>query len=324
MSIKAMVWAQDLQTRNSGQKLILLLLADAHIERSDTCDPSISRMAHRAVMTERNVLRVLSQLEEDGFIRRISNPGRRTEYLLVGLSQTQLQFDAGVTERPRQNDRGDAAGIAPDDPTDPRQNVTPDNSSPVTPESGDPRHLRHPTPDTGVRGPLTPTSGATRQVLREDHRVDGVARARACDTGDRPPGDRDRHGGPPEGRTPPEQDVDLGDATWDGDGWRLRIRAQAEIPDSFVDSARTAGIPENFVRDRIPVWLIQQQDVGSRCGARGFSWRKSFVQWVISDWRTGRESGPEVHGAGHGQGDRGRAGIEAALHDIGDTSWAEP
>lgn len=314
-----MVWAQDLQTRNSGHKLILLLLADAHIERSDTCDPSISRMAHRAVMTERNVLRVLSQLEEDGFIQRLSNPGRRTEYLLVGLSQKQLPFDSDATENPRQNDRGDAAGIDPDDDADPRQNVTPDNLSPMTPESGDPRHLRHPTPDTGVRGPLTPTSGATRQVLREEHRVDGVARERACD-----PGDRDRHGGPPEGRRPPEQDVDLGEADWDGDGWRLRIRSDAEIPENFVTSVRAAGVPEDFARERIPIWLIQQQDVGSRCGARGFSWRKSFVQWVISDWRTRRESTPGVHGAGHGQGDRGRSGVEAALHDIRDTSWAEP
>ena len=88
MSVKIMarVWAHS--RRKDGELLVMLALADFANDASE-CWPSISVLAAKARLTERQTRRVLSKLEEVGEIRRLkSNGGRhRRNHYFITLSE---------------------------------------------------------------------------------------------------------------------------------------------------------------------------------------------------------------------------------------------
>lgn len=68
MSFKAMTWAVEQQTKNSGQKLVLLLLADHSNGDTGQCNPSHKRLAERCCMGLSTLKNHISELEACGFL----------------------------------------------------------------------------------------------------------------------------------------------------------------------------------------------------------------------------------------------------------------
>lgn len=83
MSLQAITWAMKQQTGGATRKLVLLLLADFHNDKTSRCDPSITLMAQRAECSERTIRYALKQLVEAGFISRQQRSGTSTQYVLA-------------------------------------------------------------------------------------------------------------------------------------------------------------------------------------------------------------------------------------------------
>ena len=147
MSIRAVAWAKRVRTDNSGQKLVLMLLADAHHGKNDVCDPSVTGIAEEAIMTERSVRRILASLEDMDVLARVYRDGRRTLYQLNWTS------DRHVPEPIQTPDTG----------------VRGDNLSGVGTDGVGADTGARGTPDTGVRADNL--SGRTQASATPDTRV---------------------------------------------------------------------------------------------------------------------------------------------------------
>ena len=75
MSIKVMTEVWDSSSAKGSARLVLLSLAD-HANDEGYCFPSIARLARKAVLSERNVQFVLSELEARGELVRLLGTGR--------------------------------------------------------------------------------------------------------------------------------------------------------------------------------------------------------------------------------------------------------
>lgn len=69
MSIKAMQWAWSQETKSSGERLVLLALAD-HAGEDGECWPSTGRIADKCAMHERTVRHHIDSLDERGVISK--------------------------------------------------------------------------------------------------------------------------------------------------------------------------------------------------------------------------------------------------------------
>jgi hypothetical protein len=131
------VWAHSPTSGN--ERLVLLALADACSRDDGTgCWPSIATIARKANISERSVRRIIARLEEAGLLgvtRTSGGTARATNTYAIIMTPPGAKT-AVSAPGPRQPDPG--------------QDVTPDGSSGVTRQA--------PTPDTGVRPPLTPGS----------------------------------------------------------------------------------------------------------------------------------------------------------------------
>ena len=87
MSVKAMSWAIDVVGLKAGQKLVLMLLADAHNGQTGECFPHQGRIAEQAGMGVSTVQAHLLSLEKLGMLSRNTQKlgrgkGSRTQYTL--------------------------------------------------------------------------------------------------------------------------------------------------------------------------------------------------------------------------------------------------
>lgn len=154
MSIKVMSQIWDRKIGGTKQ-WVLIILAD-HANDDGVCWPSISLIAWKLGISERTVTRTIAALEADRVVRVSRIPGVGNRYHL------------------------DIRKLEPKEPfkrDNPRQDVTPDNTSPLTLVSGVPlTQLCHPTPDIAVspepsrtiNKPPTSVRSANRTVKRVD------------------------------------------------------------------------------------------------------------------------------------------------------------
>lgn len=91
MSFEAMAWAIKQDTANSGQQLVLLLLANHANGHTGQCNPSHQRLAEECKMGVSTLKNHLKGLEERGLIRivHVSKEGVSlpNHYVLVGVGQ---------------------------------------------------------------------------------------------------------------------------------------------------------------------------------------------------------------------------------------------
>jgi hypothetical protein len=88
VSWKATAFVKDLHENLSvPEKFVLLILADYHRSDDKVAWPSVSTLAKDCLMEDRSVSRILSRLEEKGFIRRFAGCGRgkMSVYQFLGL-----------------------------------------------------------------------------------------------------------------------------------------------------------------------------------------------------------------------------------------------
>lgn len=116
-------------------KIVLVILADHTNGDTGRCDPSIERVAKRAGCDPRTAQRNISKLIDMAVLHRVVRPGKSSSFVINSKTLEGLNLFA------------DEGGHSE---SDPRQNATPDNSTPLTPTSPHPRHGCHPTPDTHV------------------------------------------------------------------------------------------------------------------------------------------------------------------------------
>jgi hypothetical protein len=105
VSFKAAAWAVEQRlTQTAAQKLVLIVLADAHNGQTGRCDPSIQRVAELCHMSYRTVTRTLAQLEELALIQRIN---RTDDQNLKVRNLYKLSIGHGVPSigHPRHSDR---------------------------------------------------------------------------------------------------------------------------------------------------------------------------------------------------------------------------
>ena len=76
MSVEAMSWAQECKTGSVSRKAVLMSLAD-RAGFDWTCWPSQATIARNAELSERQVRRILGELEEGGFISRRRRTDKR-------------------------------------------------------------------------------------------------------------------------------------------------------------------------------------------------------------------------------------------------------
>ncbi|GIV57754.1 MAG: hypothetical protein KatS3mg042_0667 [Rhodothermaceae bacterium] len=129
MSIRIMTAVWDSQIQERGKLLVLLCLAD-HANDEGICHPSVRRLARRTRLTERHVYNLLSELESEGIVSRISRPGTSTLY--------RIHVDR-------------LAQLPAEHPPTPEAQFTPEISSPLK--------SVHPTPEAQFTPPLKPSSG---------------------------------------------------------------------------------------------------------------------------------------------------------------------
>ena len=70
-----MVW--DYTTKNSGQKVVLLALAD-HADKNGFCFPGLDRLAAKTGLKERMVQKHLEALKSSGVVEIFYNQGTKT------------------------------------------------------------------------------------------------------------------------------------------------------------------------------------------------------------------------------------------------------
>ena len=73
MSFEALTWAVKQDTANSGQKLVLLMLANYTNPDTGQCNPSQKRLAEKCCMSLASVKRHIEALEEAGFLSVVNN-----------------------------------------------------------------------------------------------------------------------------------------------------------------------------------------------------------------------------------------------------------
>lgn len=159
------VWARSPTSGN--ERLVLLALADACSRDDGTgCWPSIATVARKANISERSVRRVIARLEEAGQLHVTRTSG--------GTARSTNTYAIIMTRPPDAETAVSAPG--PGQP-DPGHSVTPDSASGVTEQA--------PTPDTGVRPPLTPASADPPENHQEPPPGGNAARPSAhADAGD--------------------------------------------------------------------------------------------------------------------------------------------
>ncbi len=144
MSIAMMQKVWELPGMIASYKLVLMCLADAAND-AGVCWPSIPTIARKCCTTERNTIRILSELEKNNFLQRDTKLGISTTYTLTP--------DTGVI--PEAPD----ADVTRDIPVTPDTHVMP----PLTPVSL--------TPDTHVtlilKNPKEPPRGRADAPTRE-------------------------------------------------------------------------------------------------------------------------------------------------------------
>ena len=118
MSFKAAAWAIEQSiTTSPSQKLVLIALADCHNSQTGRCDPSIMRLAQVCHMSERTVIRHLSQLEELGLIerkRRFDEHGhQRTNAYKLGVTNCHSADDPGDSGDTPRGDKRDITRVTP-------------------------------------------------------------------------------------------------------------------------------------------------------------------------------------------------------------------
>ena len=102
MSIKVMtdVWASKLYS--SGTLLVLLAMADYADDRC-TCRPSVSSLAQKARLTDRQVQRILRKLEADGAITTVGKYPTRTGSPIAIYQINLVMLSKGVKMSPIEN-----------------------------------------------------------------------------------------------------------------------------------------------------------------------------------------------------------------------------
>lgn len=103
MSVKAMTWAFE-QPVSGNEKVVLLALAD-HANDENECWPSIFRIAEKSSISRRTAFRILTKLEELGFIHVVSrndNSGRSipNKYILKRIIKDESLPGEGVKVTP--------------------------------------------------------------------------------------------------------------------------------------------------------------------------------------------------------------------------------
>jgi hypothetical protein len=73
MSFEALTWAVKQNTANSGQKLVLLILANYTNPDTGQCNPSQKRLAEKCSMSHASVKRHIEALEQAGFLSVVNN-----------------------------------------------------------------------------------------------------------------------------------------------------------------------------------------------------------------------------------------------------------
>ena len=73
MSIRVMTAVWDSNRYDAGTLLVLLAMADYANDEDNTCHPSIGRLAAKARLSERQVLRIVNRLKEDGVITPVGS-----------------------------------------------------------------------------------------------------------------------------------------------------------------------------------------------------------------------------------------------------------
>lgn len=93
MSIRASKWAW-MQPVSGTCKLVLLVLADCHNQKTGQCNPSVSTIARMVGKTETPVKQALRQLFKDGYFLK----SKRTFNGRQSSNQYELQFDFCVVD----------------------------------------------------------------------------------------------------------------------------------------------------------------------------------------------------------------------------------
>lgn len=73
MSFQAMAWAVAQETKNAGQKLVLIMLANYCNSHTGQCNPSHKRLAHECCMGISTLKRHLEDLEKSGLLQVVQN-----------------------------------------------------------------------------------------------------------------------------------------------------------------------------------------------------------------------------------------------------------
>ena len=87
MSFEAMAWAVKQKTANSGQKLVLMMLADYSNSETGQCNPSHTKLAEKCCMSVASVKRHIEDLEGLGFLKKSNvfkdNIQKSNQYILA-------------------------------------------------------------------------------------------------------------------------------------------------------------------------------------------------------------------------------------------------
>jgi DNA-binding MarR family transcriptional regulator len=89
MSIKALAWAWDYQTKDPLEKLVLLCVADHMNDSMGQAWPSVQRICELCGCSRATVKRKLKQLEDAGVIHR-QKRFNKTDMTRVGLTVRRL------------------------------------------------------------------------------------------------------------------------------------------------------------------------------------------------------------------------------------------
>lgn len=87
MSIYLMSQAYRVEGLTTAQKAVLVVLCDHANDDGQSCYPSIPRIARHSSLSERTVYRVLTDLEEAGYIKREAVRGRPSQFT-INLSRS--------------------------------------------------------------------------------------------------------------------------------------------------------------------------------------------------------------------------------------------
>ncbi|WP_424990652.1 helix-turn-helix domain-containing protein [Fluviibacterium sp. S390] len=142
MSVRAMNWAIEVakgSRLNSSERLVLMILAHHHHDRTNACFPSVATLAEVAGLSTRGVQLALRSLTDKGLIsvavRTEHGRQRSNQYDLFGKPRDEADFT------PKRKSRGEA-GCTPKPGSRGAGGVTPQNSRGVKPTSPDRDSLR--------------------------------------------------------------------------------------------------------------------------------------------------------------------------------------